>query len=61
MLNTMLFPNELVNTDEIETSLSNNIELSEKEVEMPRHLVSSMTGKFEPANIRMSTKKKLWP
>lgn len=48
VLNTMLFPNELVSTAEIEDSLPNNIELSEKEIEMARHLVKSMTSKFEP-------------
>jgi DNA end-binding protein Ku len=48
VLNTMLFPDELVNTDEIESSLPNNIELSGKEIEMARMLVQSMTGKFEP-------------
>lgn len=48
VLNTMLFPNELVSTAEIEDSLPNNIELSEKEIEMAKMLVKSMTGKFEP-------------
>lgn len=47
VLNTMLFPNELVSTDEIESALP-DAELTEKEIEMARHLVRSMTGKFEP-------------
>lgn len=48
VLNTMLFPNELVNVSEIEESLPVNVALSDKEFEMARHLVNSMISKFEP-------------
>jgi DNA end-binding protein Ku len=52
LLNTMLFPNELVNTSEVEDALPVNVELSEKEIELARHLVHSMISSFEPTKYK---------
>lgn len=52
VLNTMLFPNELVNTSELEAYLPDDVELTDKEIQMARYLVETMTAKFEPGKYK---------
>ncbi|WP_352230915.1 Ku protein [Pelosinus sp. IPA-1] len=47
-LSTMLFPDEIVSTKELENDLPANVELSDKELKMAKTLIDSLITKFDP-------------
>ncbi|MDF2572147.1 MAG: repair protein [Sporomusa sp.] len=48
MLSTMLFADEIVQTEELETYLPSDVKLTDKELNMARQLISSLVTEFNP-------------